>query len=652
MNNMAVVPTFTGFVGTSIDAALLAEAALVYQRLSSLLDRPRHGGLAPLAASGAVWVYGGDVRRWKDSRAWSDARNLGHGFNVYRETTKDPGEMMTQAEIDHETTNRADFEPYLGPLVGLKNAKRGGLVKKAIMFTLGGKDFGVVAYYTMADVLREGYFLRPRDVLDVFPPRVPVAPAAADGSDEPFFVGLRQDYWRQPAKAARRAVMADDNNQTRPNAGAVWRTDVAEVAWEMYKGSGPNGISPFNPVAEDGGLLPEGDVVPPGAATPGGAASPLGVVPAAPASGANNVGLVGQNADDDNNIWGLGNPGYVPVPDQQHQQGQLAQQQQQQQQQQQKPDQEQVAQQLQEMHARQLRGNQQVLDELDLAKEEVQGFDFMKWLREQPEQPQQQEEEEQQQQQQQQQPQQQQQLQQQQQQQQQQQEQPQEPQQQELQQQPATPVWDHENQNGNPLALLHNQAQAAEVPGLDLTGLDFSINEGMEGNDVIMGGMNDFNMNEVDIGPQDNLHVNMDYDMPDSDAANPAVAPVPDPLAPAAPPLFPPAAADAAAAPAEAPDADFDDNFDADFDLDADADAAGLGANFPPIPGLAPPFDQPVFIPGTGWAYIIPSVDGLDNHIIPLGWGYPGLLPDANPLLGGQQQQQQQQDLGQGVVGD
>lgn len=63
-----------------------------------LLDRPPNGGLAPLAASGSVWAYGGKVRRWKDSRAWSDARNLGHGFNVYRETTKDPAEMVSEDE--------------------------------------------------------------------------------------------------------------------------------------------------------------------------------------------------------------------------------------------------------------------------------------------------------------------------------------------------------------------------------------------------------------------------------------------------------------------------------------------------------------------------------------------------------------------------
>ncbi|KAH6624961.1 hypothetical protein B0J18DRAFT_457167 [Chaetomium sp. MPI-SDFR-AT-0129] len=203
---------------------------------------------------------------------------------------------------EEERANRANLEPYLGPL-------------------------GTTLYSSASATKSTSS-----------PPRVP--------GDNAFFVALCQDYWQQPAKAARRAVMADDENgQTRHNAGAVWRTGVAEVAWEAYKGSGPNGVSPFAPLpvaAAEGGSSPKGDVVVPGASAPGAsvpgvvapgvAASPLGVVaPTAVASGAvnnnlgniDNLGHVGghhQHHHNNDNFWGLGNLNNIPAPAQHHQQ--------------------------------------------------------------------------------------------------------------------------------------------------------------------------------------------------------------------------------------------------------------------------------------------------------------------------------------------
>jgi hypothetical protein len=53
--------------------------------------------------------------------------------------------------------------PYTGSHVGHPTAKQGGLAKKVTFFTVGGRRFGVVAYYSVADALgNDAWLPRPR----------------------------------------------------------------------------------------------------------------------------------------------------------------------------------------------------------------------------------------------------------------------------------------------------------------------------------------------------------------------------------------------------------------------------------------------------------------------------------------------------------
>ena len=97
---MAATPfaaTFTGFVATSVDAAILVSAAM-----ANLLPRadghPDSAGYQRLTGSGTVVVYGPRVQRWREGLKWSPRRALGSGFDVYRQTSTNPAEVMTEAE--------------------------------------------------------------------------------------------------------------------------------------------------------------------------------------------------------------------------------------------------------------------------------------------------------------------------------------------------------------------------------------------------------------------------------------------------------------------------------------------------------------------------------------------------------------------------
>ncbi|KAL2124160.1 hypothetical protein VTJ04DRAFT_525 [Mycothermus thermophilus] len=55
------------------------------------------------------------------------------------------------------------WTPYTGSHVGHPTAKQGGLAKRITFFTVGGRRFGVVAYYSVADALgNDAWLPRPR----------------------------------------------------------------------------------------------------------------------------------------------------------------------------------------------------------------------------------------------------------------------------------------------------------------------------------------------------------------------------------------------------------------------------------------------------------------------------------------------------------
>lgn len=91
-------PTFTGFVATTVDAALLVEGA-TRGLLAFFAGHPSPADHRWLVQSGTVIVHGGaSVRRWRDGLKWSDRRALGNGFDIYREMATDPEDRLTEAE--------------------------------------------------------------------------------------------------------------------------------------------------------------------------------------------------------------------------------------------------------------------------------------------------------------------------------------------------------------------------------------------------------------------------------------------------------------------------------------------------------------------------------------------------------------------------
>lgn len=81
-----IMATFTGFVATTVDAALLVQAAIA-GRLPHVATRPDSVRYRQLARSGTVVVFGPGIRRWREGLSWTPRRALGNGFDVYRETT-------------------------------------------------------------------------------------------------------------------------------------------------------------------------------------------------------------------------------------------------------------------------------------------------------------------------------------------------------------------------------------------------------------------------------------------------------------------------------------------------------------------------------------------------------------------------------------
>jgi hypothetical protein len=95
--------SFTGFVATTGDAALLLEAAL-QGHIPLWMDAPTRAEYAGLIRSGAIFVYGVDgasaIKRWRDPVEWSDRRAVGQtGFDLYREVTSTSTQQLTQMEL-------------------------------------------------------------------------------------------------------------------------------------------------------------------------------------------------------------------------------------------------------------------------------------------------------------------------------------------------------------------------------------------------------------------------------------------------------------------------------------------------------------------------------------------------------------------------
>ncbi|KAI8635011.1 Gti1/Pac2 family-domain-containing protein [Xylariaceae sp. FL1651] len=183
-------PTFTGFIGSTMDALILFEACLS-GRLSHVPRRPHDRERGQLIQSGNVFIYeehSSGIKRWTDGVPWSPSRILGN-FLLYRELDKpfQPGEKkramkrnkvdggvnkpvansransigsfgaggLTSASslagMDNASQNDAD-RPFIGSLVDSYQFKDEGLVKKTISVQYRGVQHHLVSYYNLDDI--------------------------------------------------------------------------------------------------------------------------------------------------------------------------------------------------------------------------------------------------------------------------------------------------------------------------------------------------------------------------------------------------------------------------------------------------------------------------------------------------------------------
>ncbi|KAG7290498.1 hypothetical protein NEMBOFW57_000500 [Staphylotrichum longicolle] len=202
------VPTFTGFVATTVDAALLVQAAIA-GRLPHVATRPDNVRYRQLARSGTVVVFGPGIQRWREGLSWTPRRALGNGFDVYREKTS-TGARLSDTDKWKERLCREVLAPFVGPNVADGTCKRRGLVKKTIAFTIGGQRWGVVAYYNITDAAYK-VLRRPRD-----------DPALGQML---LAGGLSPEFWNQGAQRSARArvvVMVDDGNAHPASRSPFW----------------------------------------------------------------------------------------------------------------------------------------------------------------------------------------------------------------------------------------------------------------------------------------------------------------------------------------------------------------------------------------------------------------------------------------------
>lgn len=109
-----IVPTFTGFVATTVDAALLVQAAIA-GRLPHVATRPDNVRYRQLARSGTVVVFGPGIQRWREGLSWTPRRALGNGFDVYREKTSTGARLSDTDKVSNFLFPSHQSPPTLPP---------------------------------------------------------------------------------------------------------------------------------------------------------------------------------------------------------------------------------------------------------------------------------------------------------------------------------------------------------------------------------------------------------------------------------------------------------------------------------------------------------------------------------------------------------
>ncbi|OTA60231.1 hypothetical protein K449DRAFT_332682, partial [Hypoxylon sp. EC38] len=191
-----LLPTFTGYISSTMDALILFEACL-RGVLFHVPRRPHDRERSNLIVSGNVFIYeehSSGIKRWTDGVPWSPSRILGN-FLLYRELDKpfQPGEKKramkrtkpdggvgkpasnsrsnsigggmagalasagsSMPNYDAMTNGRNDAERALvGSLIDSYQFKHDGLVKKTISVTYNGIQHHMVSYYNIEDVVRQ-----------------------------------------------------------------------------------------------------------------------------------------------------------------------------------------------------------------------------------------------------------------------------------------------------------------------------------------------------------------------------------------------------------------------------------------------------------------------------------------------------------------
>lgn len=151
-------PSFTGFVATASDAAVLLEASM-QGYLLRVSCRPSLYDKVAVAQSGNVFIFEekeSKIRRWTDGIKWSPSRML-DGFMLYRELD---GEQITSGHNkrlvpSHQRTSASvtqiESELY-GSLIESYAFKHNGLMKKTIGVKFAGSEWRLVSYYNADDV--------------------------------------------------------------------------------------------------------------------------------------------------------------------------------------------------------------------------------------------------------------------------------------------------------------------------------------------------------------------------------------------------------------------------------------------------------------------------------------------------------------------
>ncbi|KAI0840479.1 Gti1/Pac2 family-domain-containing protein [Hypoxylon sp. FL0890] len=190
-----LLPTFTGYISSTMDALILFEACL-RGVLFHVPRRPHDRERSNLIVSGNVFIYeehSSGIKRWTDGVPWSPSRILGN-FLLYRELDKpfQPGEKKRAmkrskpdggvgkpsnssrsnsigggmasslvasgpsiSNFDAMSNGRSDAERALvGSLIDSYQFKHDGLVKKTISVTYNGIQHHMVSYYNIEDVVR------------------------------------------------------------------------------------------------------------------------------------------------------------------------------------------------------------------------------------------------------------------------------------------------------------------------------------------------------------------------------------------------------------------------------------------------------------------------------------------------------------------